>query len=109
MSPKSPKLIKTLRERDVKAYCQERVKARGWEWRAVKWTGRKHAPDNLIMAPGLAVFLEFKRLKGKARAGQLREHTRMRASALMVEVVDSYVLVDEILEKMAFSAIALSW
>lgn len=94
MSPALPRPTRILRERDVKAYCKRQVFANGWEWRAVKWIGRKHAPDNLIMAPGMAVFPEFKRPKGKARAGQEREHARMRKSGLFVVVLQSYADVD---------------
>lgn len=100
MSSRLPKPTRILSERDVKAYCKRLVNLRRWEWRSVKWAGRKHAPDNLIMAPGFPVFPEFKRPEGKARAGQLREHERMRKGGLFVVVLDTKVQVDELLLRM---------
>ncbi len=57
--------------------------------RKVKWEGRKHAPDLLILLPLSSCWVETKAPGKAARLGQLREHTRLRASGMKVFVLDS--------------------
>jgi hypothetical protein len=76
-----------MRERDIRKLLKERVEAYGGEIRAVSWLGRAHAPDVLVLMPGVHFFVETKAPGGKPRPGQLREHDRMRASNCAVFVI----------------------
>ena len=84
-------------ERDVMAYLKKRVKEQGGEVRKLKWIGRSHAPDVLVLLPGNSFFIEGKRPGAAARPGQVREHVRLRDSGLRVVVVDSKEAVNIIL------------
>lgn len=95
-----------MRERTVEAYFNRRVKETGGEVRKAQWIGRSHAPDRYAWWPvsdlwragnGLrprAVWVELKRPGKDARAGQAREHDRMRAAGLPVYVADTFDKVD---------------
>lgn len=97
-----------LRESDIEKYLVERVKAFGGEVRKVQWIGRRGAPDRLVMLPRVSpitldgnpdqtIWVELKAPGLKSEAHQMREHARMRKMGQRVEVVDSYVRVDEVL------------
>jgi hypothetical protein len=52
-----PKIIekkRSLRESDIEAYLNKRVKELGGESRKVRWIGRNSAPDRIVMLPGRA-------------------------------------------------------
>lgn len=66
-------MAKTLKERDIAAYLTKRVAEIGGICRKVSWEGRSDAPDYLIMANGLLVFVETKAPGKKPRASQIRE------------------------------------
>lgn len=78
----------TTPESQIKAYLKARIEALGGEVRFVKWIGRRHAPDCLLMFPngelgyeGHKVFncwVETKAPGKRPRPGQAREHERMR-------------------------------
>ena len=94
------------KERDIEAYLVKRVKELGGEVRKVKWIGRAHAPDRLVMLPECrsafaedaeTLWVELNAPGIKPRPGQLREHERMRRLGQRVEVVDSVDGVDEVL------------
>lgn len=93
-----------MKESDVEKYLEKVVKSLGGETRKVKWIGRPHAPDRVVMfplSPGTVgnhqpvIWVELKRPGGKARAGQLREHTRMRRLGQNVVVLDSIGAIDK--------------
>lgn len=84
-------------EADIEKYLARRVKALGGEVRKVAWLGRRHAPDRLVMLRGTHFFVELKRPGEKPRAGQRREHERMRAAGMRVEVAESCTEIDLIL------------
>ncbi len=98
-----------MRESEIQAYLFKRAKERGGECRKVRWEGRAHAPDCVVMLPmkltmdgrmdrpARTVWVEVKATGEKARPGQLREHERMRNMGQQVEVVDSFARVDEVL------------
>ena len=50
-----------MRESIIEAYLHERVREIGGDYRRVSWSGRKHAPDDLILLPGKHLFVECKR------------------------------------------------
>ncbi len=98
-----------MREADVVAYLINRVRGLGGEVRKIQWIGRSHAPDTLVMLPEVVsngpagtipserFLVELKAPGEKARAGQLREHERLRKYGWRVEVVDSIEEVERIL------------
>lgn len=89
-----------IKERDIRRYLKTRVEQYGGEVRAVAWLGRPHAPDVLCMFPftggmkGSTVWVETKAPGGKPRAGQLREHERMRAAGMTILVISTYAQID---------------
>lgn len=106
-----------LRESDIEAYLNKRVKELGGESRKVRWVGRNSAPDRIVMLPRLlwpatdtiakpkTIWIEVK-APGKGATfpanaherAQFREHERMRKMGQRVEVVDSYERIEEILK-----------
>ena len=111
---------RSLKERDIEAYLNKRVKELGGESRKVRWIGRNSAPDRIVMLPvwmisrnGIStpagvprtIWIEVK-APGKGATfpanaherAQFREHERMRKMGQRVEVVDSLERVDEVLK-----------
>ena len=64
------------------------VKSYGGEVRKVEWSGRRGAPDLLVLVPGHHFFVEVKAPGEKPRPEQLREHERLRAAGFDVFVSD---------------------
>ena len=64
------------------------VKSYGGEVRKVEWSGRRGAPDLLVLMPGHHFFIEVKAPGEKPRPEQLREHERLRAAGFDVLVSD---------------------
>lgn len=85
-------------EADIECYLKHRVRALGGEIRKVKWIARRHAPDRRVMIPGLCCWVELKAPGKGPNAGQLREHRRMRDAGEHVEVIDSRIGVDALLD-----------
>lgn len=106
-------MSRPLRERDIEAHLVKRVKELNGEVRKVAWTGRRGAPDRLVMLPakrlmptidcawcnpkGRAVWVELKAPGIKPPTYQLREHARMRAMGQDVRVIDSIHAIEELL------------
>ena len=101
---------KPIRERDIERYLVQQVKLLGGEVRKVKWIGRTGAPDRLVMLPGgtlsscgqnlskpRSIWVELKAPGVLPEPHQMREHTRMRRMGQRVEVVDSFMAVDQVL------------
>ena len=85
-----------VRERDIVAYFQRRVKDHDAFARKVRWEGRNDAPDWLLIH-GYAMsvrWLEFKAPGGKPTPGQLIEHDLLRKYGQTVLIVDSFEAVD---------------
>jgi hypothetical protein len=89
-------------ERGVMAYLAKRAKQAGGEVRKVKWIGRSHAPDALVMLPGLHFYVEGKRPGKVAETGQLREHQRMQRCGMHVWVVDTFDVIDNLFDFYGF-------
>ncbi len=79
-----------MRERDIHAELVRRVKALGGEVRRVKWQGRAHAPDVLVMLPGRHFYAEEKRPGREVVGGQAREAERMRRAGMTVYAINSF-------------------
>jgi hypothetical protein len=87
-----------MRESDVEKYLIKRVKELGGEIRKTKWIGRSHAPDRVVFFKGVW-FVELKRPNAAARAGQVREHSRMRQHGAAVFVINTIEQVDEFINE----------
>lgn len=83
-----------MKESAVRQHLHARVKELGGEHRAAAWLGRSHCPDDFIMLPGRHLYVESKRPGAAARAGQLREHERMRAAGCEVLLLDTIEKID---------------
>lgn len=89
-------------EAAVESYFKRRVKETGGEERKVVFPGRKGAPDRFCGWPnGRHAFVELKRPKGKAEQHQVREHQRLRAIGVQVEIIDTPERVDIFVEDMS--------
>jgi hypothetical protein len=84
-----------VRERDVAKHLKARVKELGGEWRKVRWEGRSHAPDILVLLPGTSCWVEAKRPGKEAEEGQAREHKRLWQSGQRVLVASTIEGVDD--------------
>lgn len=84
-----------MKESDVVKHLKKVVAEMRGTTRKVKWEGRKHAPDRLVLLPLTSCWVETKAPGVKARDGQLREHARLRASGMKVFVLDTAEAVDE--------------
>lgn len=93
-----------MRESNVKSYLFQRVKEHGGSYRNVQWIGRSHCPDTRIMLPWICAWVETKRPGKDARAGQAREHERMRKYGEVVEVLNTKEKVDRWIAKTARAA-----
>lgn len=82
-----------MRESTVEKHLLKQMKRLGIEVRKVKWIGRAHAPDRLVMFDG-GIWVELKAPGKRPRPGQVREHMRMRAAGLKVHVLDTLSGVD---------------
>ena len=79
-----------MREVNVELPVVTRAENAGFFVRKVMWVGRKHAPDRVFAHKERGeVWIEFKRPGADARAGQAREHKRMRGAGMEVYVVDT--------------------
>lgn len=92
------KLNIKIRESDVEKYLIKRIKQLKGEIRKVSWIGRSHAPDRVVFFKGVW-FVELKRPRATARAGQIREHSRMRQHGAAVFVINTIEQVDEFINE----------
>ena len=83
-----------MRESKVRKALHDRIAALGGEYRAAKWIGARHCPDDFVMLDGRHIWVEGKRPGKTAREGQAREHERMRAAGCEVLVINTVALVD---------------
>lgn len=74
-------------ESQVKQYLRARVAKLGGETRFVKFIGRNHAPDVLVLLADVPPTLVETKAPGKRpRPGQVREHDRLRKFGMRVLV-----------------------
>jgi hypothetical protein len=83
-------------ESSIESALVRGVKRAGGEVRKYVTPGRRHAPDRLVIFPrrGMVdsawiIFVELKAPGKKPRAGQVREHARLRDMGCNVEVIDT--------------------
>lgn len=78
-----------------------------WAMRVHAGRGRSYqqlappgTPDCLVISPrGQAVWIECKRKGAKPRTGQIRQHTRLRATGALVAVLDDREQVQRFLQR----------
>ena len=87
-----------MRENQIEQYLIKCVKEAGGEVRKVKWIGRRGAPDRLVMLPFSSIWVELKAPGEKCKSHQLREHVRLLAAGMRVDVIDSMEKVDNLIE-----------
>jgi len=86
------------RESDIEKYLVKRVKDVGGQIRKAQWVGHVGAPDRRVMLPDrMPIWIELKAPGKKPEPHQLREHNRMRKLGELVEVIDSYEAVDNLI------------
>lgn len=86
------------RESDIEKYLVKRVKDVGGQIRKAQWVGHVGAPDRRVMLPNrMPIWIELKAPGKKPEPHQIREHNRMRKLGELVEVIDSYEAVDNLL------------
>lgn len=83
-----------MKEHDVRAHLHARIKELGGEHRAIKYLGRSHAPDDLVLLPGRHVFVEGKRPGKEARPRQAAEHERLRKAGCEVVTLNTIEAID---------------
>lgn len=84
-----------MRESEVEKYLVEKVTNAHGETRKMKWIGRAHAPDRFVALPGgFVALVELKAPHKAARAGQEREHNRLRRLGVKVYLLDTPKAVD---------------
>lgn len=93
-------------EGKVAAYLVRRVREHGGEQRKVEWSGRRGAPDRLILFPHVHAFAELKAPGQKPEPHQARELGRLRAAGFSVYVVDSKASVDAMLGRLLARSLA---
>jgi hypothetical protein len=93
----------TLRERNVESHLRKAVTDTGGLCRKVQWIGRVGAPDRLCAWPTTkrSGFVELKRPAKGAEAHQAREHARLRACGIRVDVLDTIEKVDVYVKEMS--------
>ena len=86
------------RELDIEKYLVKRVKDVGGQIRKAQWVGHVGAPDRRVMLPNrMPIWIELKAPGKKPEPHQVREHNRMRKLGELVEVIDSYEAVDNLI------------
>jgi hypothetical protein len=86
------------KESDIEKYLVKRVKDVGGQIRKAQWVGHVGAPDRRVMLPNrMPIWIELKAPGKKPEPHQIREHNRMRKLGELVEVIDSYEAVDNLI------------
>jgi len=86
------------KESDIEKYLVKRVKDVGGQIRKAQWVGHVGAPDRRVMLPNrMPIWIELKAPGKKPEPHQVREHNRMRKLGELVEIIDSYEAVDNLI------------
>lgn len=89
-----------MRESKVEDHLIKELKKLRINYRKVKWLGWDGAPDRVIYAQG-GIYVELKAPGKEPRENQLREHEKMRAAGMRVEVIDSVEGVDSLISELS--------
>ena len=86
------------KESDIEKYLVKRVKDVGGQIRKAQWVSHVGAPDRRVMLPNrMPIWIELKAPGKKPEPHQVREHNRMRKLGELVEIIDSYEAVDNLI------------
>lgn len=78
---------------------KDEIERHGSQIRKVKWINRNNAPDRVFGCPNYGtVFVEVKRPGKRPTAAQEREHKRMRDAFMIVVWVNSFQMIDDLME-----------
>lgn len=89
-----------ITEKGIEQYLVKQAqKGTDWQIRKAQWVGHNHCPDRLIMTPDITVWVEVKAPGKEPRAGQEREHTRMRRAGQIVVSVSTKDEVDQLISE----------
>lgn len=88
-----------ITEKDIEQYLVRKATQIGALVRKAQWVGHNHCPDRLLMLPSVTVWVEVKAPSKKPRAGQDREHTRMRRAGQIVVSVSTKDEVDQLISE----------
>lgn len=96
-----------MREARVETALVRGVKRAGGLVRKVRYIGRRHATDRLVILPhperkfgmGRVIFIELKAPGKKPRGGQGREHLRLVGAGAEVRVIDTLEGVERFLSE----------
>lgn len=89
-------------EGKIVEYLKRRVKELGGTTRKIAWVGHTGAPDQLVLLPEIAAFVECKAPGKKPTKVQEREMAKLKASGFNVFVVDSEQRVELVLATMDY-------
>lgn len=89
-----------ITEKDIERYLVKQATDIGALVRKAQWVGHNHCPDRLIMTCAISVWVEVKAPGKEPRAGQEREHQRMRRAGQMVVTIDSRDGVDQFIKEL---------
>ena len=90
-----------MRESIIEKHFVEAAAKAGGLQRKVEYLGRRGCPDRLVGFPhGRHALIELKRLRGRARDEQVREHVRLRSIGFDVRVLASIEAVDEFIAEL---------
>lgn len=87
-----------MRESDIETYLVHQVKANGGATRKLRWIGRRHAPDRVILLNGVH-FVECKAPGEKLRKGQQQEADILRYYGVSVWEVSKLEEVDNFIKE----------
>lgn len=90
-------------EKDIEQYLVKQATEAGALVRKAQWVGHNHCPDRILMFPHMTIWVEVKAPNQQPRAGQQREHKRMRQHGQIVAVAASHVDVDCLIAKLTKS------
>lgn len=76
-------------ERDIERKVCQYAKSKGWIHFKFVSPGNNGVPDRILMRDGKVIFIEFKATGERPTVLQAAQHRRLRASGMMVHVIDS--------------------
>lgn len=89
-----------ITEKDIEQYLVKQATDIGALVRKAQWVGHNHCPDRLIMTNAISVWVEVKAPGKEPRAGQEREHQRMRRVGQKVVTIDTKEGVDQFIKEL---------
>lgn len=91
----------TVKEDVIEDYLRTEVEKAGGVYRKLHWLGRRGAPDEFVLLPGIVgpILVETKAPGEEPRTNQKNEHRMLRRFGVRVEVIDSHAQVDALIRE----------